>query len=276
MVPKGRLMMIRNTDNTTTENEKETTGDFLHHIFQLLCDRKDEAIELITTVSDQKEEIEKKYTEKLLAAGYRNFNFLYLHKEQHHAEQLSDRLSQAKAVIFTDEQPELCDVLKDSSILKLLYRKYLLEEDFTVVGINIGAMCISGIFMKDSETIDGLGFINTCIVDTRFDHKSRFKNLIKNVILNNEYFGLGLSENTALIIEEGTRALCKGSGSVMLVNARNVKKFNANDFDKGKTMFVKNLKGHILVDGCMLNLKNGEVINTVPNKQDSLTHHKIS
>lgn len=61
----------------------------------------------------------------------------------------------------------------------------------------------------------------------------------------------------------------------MLVNARNVKKFNADDFDKGKTMFVKNLKGHILVDGCMLNLKNGEVINTVHSKPDSVTHHKI-
>ena len=264
MVPKGRLIMIRNTDNPTPEKGAETNGRFfLHQIFQLLSGCKDAAIEIITTRSDQEERIEEKYADELMAAGYHNFNFLYPDKEQQNDEQFSSRLSKAKVVIFTDEQPELCEILRESMILKLLYRKYLLEDDFTVVGINVGAMCISGIFMNDSGVIDGLGFINTCIIDSRFDHKTRFKNLIKNVILNNEYFGLGLNENTALIIEEGTKAICKGSGSVMLVNARNVKKFNAKDFDKGKTMFVKNLKGHILVDGCMLNLKNGEVLNTV-------------
>ncbi|NML57098.1 Type 1 glutamine amidotransferase-like domain-containing protein [Chryseobacterium cheonjiense] len=263
MIPKGKLIMIRNTDAVNAENKKQTDGHFfLHQIFQLLCSQKDVPIELISTASDHKEQIEKKYSEELLAAGYHNFNFLYLDQEKNQDEKLSSRLIGAKVVIFTDEQPELCEVLRDSSILKLLYRKYLLEEDFTVAGINVGAMCISGIFMKDSGVNDGLGFINTCIIDTRFDHKTRFKNLIKNVILNNEYFGLGLSENTALIIEEGTKVLCKGSGSVMLVNARNVKKINAREFDKGNTMFVKNLKGHILVDGCMLNLTNGEVINT--------------
>lgn len=256
--------MIRNTENPTPEKGAETNGRFfLHQIYQLLSGNKDAAIEIITTRSDQEERIEEKYADELMAAGYHNFNFLYPDKEQQNDEQFSSRLSKAKVVIFTDEQPELCEILRGSTILKLLYRKYLLEDDFTVVGINVGAMCISGIFMNDSGVIDGLGFINTCIIDSRFDHKTRFKNLIKNVILNNEYFGLGLNENTALIIEEGTKAICKGSGSVMLVNARNVKKFNAKDFDKGKTMFVKNLKGHILVDGCMLNLKNGEVLNTV-------------
>ncbi|SHE42036.1 Type 1 glutamine amidotransferase-like domain-containing protein [Chryseobacterium takakiae] len=264
MVPKGRLIMIRNTDNPVPEKDKETNGSFfLHEIFQILSSSKDASIELITTASDQEKQVEKKYAEGLIAAGYPNFNFLYLSKEQNDDEQLSSRLSRAQIVIFTDEHSEICGILKESTILKLLYRKYLLEEHFTIVGINVGAMCISGIFMNDSGVIDGLGFINTCIIDTRFDHKTRFKNLIKNVILNNEYFGLGLSENTALIIEEGSKAICKGSGSVMLVNARNVKKFNPKDFDKGKTMFVKNLKGHILVDGCTLNLKNGEVLNTV-------------
>jgi len=264
MVPKGRVIMIRNTDNPTPENRKDIIGHFfLQQIFQLLCDNKDAAIELIAASTDQNRHLEKKYFEALTNAGYRNFNFLYPDQEQNNDEQIYFRLSGAKVVIFTDGESELCEVLKDSTILKLLYKKYLLEPDFTIVGINVGAMCISGIFMNDSGAIDGLGFINTCIIDSRFDHKTRFKNLIKNVILNNEYFGLGLNENTALIIEEGSKAICKGSGSVMFVNARNVKKINAKDFDNEKTMFVKNLKGHILVDGCMLNLKNGEVLNTV-------------
>lgn len=263
MVPKGRLIMIRNTDNP--EKDKETTSRFfLHEIFGLLSGCKDAAIEVITTGSgsDQEAKLGKKYAEELIAAGYHNINFLYPDKEQN-VEKFSSRLSHAKVVIFTDEQPELCEILRGSAILKLLYRKYLLEDDFTVVGINVGAMCISGIFMNDSGIIEGLGFINICIIDTRFDHRTRFKNLIKNVIMNNEYFGLGLSENTALIIEEGNKATCRGSGSVMLINARNVKRFNPKDFDQGNTMFVKNLKGHILVDGCMLNLKNGEVLNAV-------------
>jgi hypothetical protein len=81
MVPKGRLIMIRNTDNPVPEKDKETNGSFfLHEIFQILSSSKDASIELITTASDQEKQVEKKYAEGLIAAGYRNFNFLYLNK----------------------------------------------------------------------------------------------------------------------------------------------------------------------------------------------------
>lgn len=60
MVPKGRLIMIRNTDNPVPEKDKETNGRFfLHEIFQILSSSKDESIELITTASDQEKQVEK-------------------------------------------------------------------------------------------------------------------------------------------------------------------------------------------------------------------------
>jgi len=259
MVPKGRLVMSRNTEEIAeNENKNRDQHSFLCNILKTMKVDKRTPLEFVIT-GDGKYEIIKMYSEKLLEAGYHNFNFLNVSSEDKNQEMVSSRLARANIVIFMDDPANICRILQKSSILKILYKKYLLEESFMIIGINVGAMCIPGAFMHGSRVVNGLGFVNSCIIDTEFDYETGFRKLIKTVILNKEYFGLGLSDNTALIIEEGVKATCKGDGPVMLINARNVKNFNTRDFNSGKTMFVKNLKGHILIDGCTLNLNSGEV-----------------
>lgn len=162
-----------------------------------------------------------------------------------------------KAVVL-DDQPEILDALKKSLVSKLLYKKYLNEEDFTVVGISTGAIGISTYILKETGgTEKGFGFLNNCIIDPTFNHQVRFRELVKAILSHHECLGLGLNSGTALIIEKGYRASCIGKDPIMVVNAKDVRK---RRFRKGASIYCKNLKGQILTHGSTLNLFSGELI----------------
>jgi len=61
----------------------------------------------------------------------------------------------------------------------------------------------------------------------------------------------------ALIIEKGYKASCLGNSSVMVVNARDVKN---KRLGRGASVYKKNLKGHILTEGSVLNVCTGDLI----------------
>jgi len=255
MIPKGRLIITGDRQVADPEEPCRQHLSF-EEIFQLISKNTSDCIELIST----SENSINKYSEMLLNLGYSNFDSIHIHEFQPLGDNFHERLSKANVVVFLDNIPEVMEMLNGSSILDLLYRKYLLESNFTIAGIGNGGMCISKLIIKKDGTSVGLGFINNCIIDTQFDYKTRFKTLVRTVISNNDCLGLGLTEGMVLIIEQGSHVYCKGKGSVMLVNARNVSKDNIKAVEKGASIFVKNLKGHILMDGSRLNLINGEVI----------------
>lgn len=261
MTPKGRLIIMGGNDaEAVHEADQETLkAQFpAYEIFRLLSDRKNDRIEMITASPDAMEAMTAEYSAALQQEGYSNFGFIHL---KNNREDYHPRILAAKVVFFIDDSPDLCETLKDSSLIKLIYKKYLLEEEFTVAGINAGGMFISSLFLSNKEIHPGLGFINHCIIDTRFRHGTRFKNLVKAVISHRECLGIGLNKGMALVIEKGYQARCIGSSSMIVVNAKNVRRKKPG---KRFCVFAKNLKGRILTAGSTLNLISGDLIREIP------------
>ncbi|MEF9478491.1 Type 1 glutamine amidotransferase-like domain-containing protein [Chryseobacterium sp. 1B4] len=136
-----------------------------------------------------------------------------------------------------------------------------------IAGTSAGAMCMpkivileavngEAILEHDIDLDSGLGFIENCIIDTHFAHRARFGRLSHAVILHQECWGIGLGEDTALLIEEGHKATCKGSGSVWIINAKEIRQTNTETAKKGFPVYVENLKVHILTDNCKIDLMN--------------------
>lgn len=255
MIPKGRLMMISDTGTPDDPRRAE--------LFRLFSDNRDGSIEILISAYPESASLKEDFTTGLTVLGCTRFDFVELAADTVSEDSVYQRISDARTVIFADEHPELCTLLKDSPLLELLCHKYLLEEDFVLAGINRCAMWIPGIFMNGSGIDRGLGFINSCIVDAGFAGRARLKQLIRTVIAHNTCFGLGLSSGTAIIITEGSKVFCTGKGTVMLINARSVRKKIPVEPEEGISVFIENLKGHILVSGCMLDLATGEVTDTL-------------
>ncbi|RZM10710.1 MAG: cyanophycinase, partial [Pedobacter sp.] len=102
----------------------------------------------------------------------------------------------------------------------------------------------------DVQMSTGLGIFDTCIVDTHFMKRGRFIRLANAVIMNPESLGIGLGEDTALIIKNGSEAVCHGSGAVIIIDGNNIGQTNIATAQSDTPVFVENLAVHILSNGC--------------------------
>ncbi|MFP3598567.1 hypothetical protein [Chryseobacterium sp. SIMBA_029] len=257
MTPKGRIVVIRSTDTNGEALYGSVSDQFSSEISGLLSEQKNDRIEIMTTVRNLRHRCSDSYFKLLKEGHYNNIGCIVIGEKQD-LNKYFLRISEAGVVVFVGNTSQICNALRGSAILELLNKKYQYEDNFTLVGINTAAMCISGLIVDETGvTNEGLGFINNCIIDTKFMHGERCKNLVKAVISHNQYVGLGLKSGMAVLIEKGYKASCIGSGSVMVVNAKNVE----NRFLKKDTsVYAKNLKGHILTPGSVFNLFSGNLI----------------
>lgn len=273
--PKGKLLIVggkEDRDGTKVEIKYKNENFSPHEILKLLTKNAEDRIEVITTASSEPESMRDTYTKTFQEIGYTNFGFIHFTDKA--ADDDLQRLKNSKAVFFTGgDQIRISSEIKDTVITDILMEKYLNEDDFVIAGTSAGAMCMPEIIICEAEEGEailendiklapGLGFLSRCIVDTHFVHRGRFGRLAHAVMIHRECFGIGLGEDTALLIKEGKRAICKGSGMVIGIGARNLGKTNVDTVTEGHPVYGENITVHIITDGCSIDLESGKF--TVP------------
>lgn len=269
--PKGKLLLIggkEDRDGTKVDMKAKNKEFSPHEILKLLSSDKNNRIEIITTASSEPEIMRQMYTKTFEEIGYTNFGFIHSAGNSDH-ENLQ-RIRDCKAVFFTGgDQNRIDREIKNSEIHKILADKYLNEKDFMVAGTSAGAMSIPEIVIVEAEEgeailendlklSEGLGFLSGCIVDTHFVHRGRFGRLAHALIMRRDCYGVGLGEDTALLVEDGNKAICRGSGMIIGISARNLGKTNADTVKKGHPVYGENLMVHIITDGCSVDLTTGK------------------
>ena len=75
------------------------------------------------------------------------------------------------------------------------------------------------------------------------------------IALNPGCLGIGLEENTALIISGGNHAECIGSGMVITLDGRNIKNTNIGTVTECIPIVVENLQMSIIAEGVTYSIK---------------------
>jgi cyanophycinase len=121
--------------------------------------------------------------------------------------------------------------------------------------IKDGIIC-EALYKDDIHISTGLGLIKQIIVDTQFIKRGRFARLAHAIALNPTSLGIGLEENTAILISEGHHAECIGSGMVILIDGSEIHVSNVNEVNNTTPMIMDNLKVSILAKGSCFSLKS--------------------
>ena len=82
------------------------------------------------------------------------------------------------------------------------------------------------ILNKTLSMNSGLGFIDHCIIDTHFVKSGRFGRLTQAVVMNPTFVGIGIGENTALLIKKCKLGVCIGSGIVIIIDGSEIEHTN--------------------------------------------------
>lgn len=146
--------------------------------------------------------------------------------------------------------------------MKALYRR-----GGVICGTSAGAAALTELTMAGGEIDEegnlveqyigpGLGLLgHETIVDTHFQQRRRLQRLFVVVAQNKELLGLGIDEDTALIVR-GHVGEVVGAGGVTFVDGRETVRFdNADDIEKGRQLTLSHLRVGIVGTKYHLNLR---------------------
>lgn len=140
-----------------------------------------------------------------------------------------------------------------------------------VCGTSAGAAALTELTMAGGEVDEegnlveqyigpGLGLLGfDAIIDTHFSQRRRLQRLFLVVASNRQLFGIGLDEDTALIVR-GYCGEVVGAGGVTFVDGRHSVRFdNAGELSKGRQLTLSHLRVGIIGTKYHLNLRERDL-----------------
>jgi len=175
------------------------------------------------------------------------------------------------------DQSKISDIIGGTSMHKILSERYI-NDDFVIAGTSAGAMAmstemISGgssteSLLKDSVRMrEGLGLIPGLIIDSHFITRGRFGRMAEAVAKHPSLVGVGLAEDTGLLIRGGERFTVIGSGMVIIFDPSSLSHNNVDLLDSGTPMTMANLNVHVLANSDTYNIST-KVIEVLPIEAD--------
>lgn len=114
------------------------------------------------------------------------------------------------------------------------------------------------------ETTKGMGLIQDMMFDTHFVQRSRVSRLVHAVATNPAMLGIGIAENTGLIIQDETTARVVGADTVIVVDGSAIEINHIGYAENRKPFALTNVIYSILTAGMIYDLKRRTVIDPGP------------
>jgi cyanophycinase len=277
MTPKGKLIVIGGAVDKGSFTEKNYEKDIEKNfnffergiLKRILTESEhylDSRIEVITTASQVPEEVGAEYVKAFSYLGALNVGILGITtREEANSQENNKRLEEAHSVMFTGgDQLRLTSLLGGTAFHKILLKKYN-HENVVIAGTSAGAAACSNnmiyqgsaheaLLKGEVKITSGLGLINDVIIDTHFVHRGRIGRLFQAVASNPIVLGVGLGEDTGLLVTDGKKMEAIGSGLVILVDGRFINDTNITEVELGEPISIENLVAHVMSIGDLYDL----------------------
>ncbi|MBG6112051.1 cyanophycinase [Flavobacterium sp. CG_23.5] len=247
-----------NLDKNAVSNLNFFETGILKRIINESKHKENSRIEVITTASVIPKEIGPEYIKAFAYLNAKNIDILdIVRREQASDETILNRLKAADIVMFTGgDQLRLSSILGGTPFHDILLDKYH-NEEFIYAGTSAGAAAASNNMIyqgSSSEALlkgevkisSGLGLIDGVIIDTHFVQRGRIGRLFQAVVGNPRILGIGLGEDTGLLITNNKDMEAIGSGLVILVDGREIKDTNLTQVELGQPISISHLVTHVM------------------------------
>jgi cyanophycinase len=261
-IVKGTLIPIGgNEDKGAGENENYSL-DFiedgiLSHVVKESGGRRS-LIVIIPTASSIPDKVGDNYINAFRKLGCENINVLNItERDQCEDPKFLRWIEKADCVMFSGgNQSKIIDKIGNTKIHRILTDRFL-NESFVIAGTSAGAMAMSEEMVAGGSSTealykgavrmrDGMSFISELIIDSHFIRRGRFGRLAEAVAKFPNLLGIGLAEDTGLVIKNCNDFKVIGSGMVILFDGGKLTHNNEEILEEGTPMTISNLVVHIL------------------------------
>lgn len=283
-IPKGKLIAIGGNEDKGSENEPtaEQKNNLNFFELQILSRILHEAgghgshIEVITSASSIPKEVGENYVRAFDKLGCKNVGTLHIRsREDALKKDYIERIKKCDAAMFTGgNQLRLSTIFGGTEFLKIMHHRFV-HENFVIAGTSAGAMAMSntmiyqgsssGALLKgEVKLTTGLAFIKDVILDSHFDKRGRFGRLAQAVASNPSCIGIGLGEDTGVLISDNNMLEAIGSGLVVIIDGHEIRHSNIADLQDGSPISIENIIIHVMTKGNHYNLRGRKFMAEVP------------
>jgi cyanophycinase len=265
---KGRLMIIGGNERSD--------GEVLQ-VVATIVKRSRKPMVIIAASSSQPEKTEQAYVEVFSDLGIDNQDIRILHldtREDALNEDNHKLLEDVRVVFFSGgDQLRLVHKIGDTPIFQMLNELYL--DGGTLVGTSSGATAMAETMVSDGagdqspeltslDMAPGFGFLDGVVVDSHFAERGRIGRLCAIVAQNSKNLGIGIDEDTAILVEDdGMFFRVIGSGAVYVVDGSEIT-FSSLSQDRRPEgiLTIHDIQMHVLKTGDQYDLAERRPIVT--------------
>jgi cyanophycinase len=200
-------------------------------------------------------------------------------RDDAHDEMLLKPLEAANAIFFTGgDQLRITSQIGDTPLFRCLHERY--RQGATIVGTSAGAaampetMLIAGPsdsspHLDDLRMAPGLGLLPGVVIDSHFAERGRIGRLLGVVAQNPRNLGIGIDEDTAIVVEHRTRFSVLGSGAIYVADGQDISYSSLSEHDREGVLSVHSVRLHVLAQGARFDLETRQPEPPPTKEQDA-------
>lgn len=257
---KGNLIIIGGAE------DKKGEKSILKEVCSKLDKEKD--ILVVATIASQlPEELGNEYKSIFEDLGVKNIKILNI-RERKDACDLSNVqiIEEASLVFFTGgDQLRITSLIGGTQLYLRIKEVY--KNGCIFVGTSAGASVMSDTMVvtgPDEESpkkctlkmAPGLGLIKGVIIDQHFDQRGRIGRLLVGIAENPQSLGIGIDEDTAIVVNEKGELKVIGSGAIYIIDGSSISYSNVSEQYQEEVLSIFNVKLHVLKNGDKFDLNN--------------------
>jgi cyanophycinase len=226
---------------------------------------------VITAATNLPEEVAAEYNRVFRDLGVRAVEVVDIRtREDAYDERNVTLILQASLIFFTGgDQLRITSQVGDSPTYRCMDEMY--RHGTTIAGTSAGAaamsetMLVSGPSDASYEAFSldmapGLGLIRNVVVDTHFAQRGRMGRILGAVAQNPRNLGIGIDEDTAIIVQREEHFRVLGSGAVYVADGTGLSYTSLSEKEREGVLSMFDMKLHVLSDNDSYDLVNRQPI----------------
>lgn len=263
----GNLIIIGGAE------DKKGKKEILKRVAKYIDPNKEKML-IATIATEYPEKSYENYKDIFNNLGIKNIEKLDISvREEAFDKKNIDLIKEANLLFFTGgDQLRITSMIGGSPVYDAI--KELCINGGIIAGTSAGASVMSETMIVEGDDEEsphkctlkmspGLGLVKNIIIDQHFAQRGRIGRLLTAIAQNPEVLGIGIDEDTAILVSDKGIAEVIGSGAVYFVDGSCIDYSNVSEQYSEEVLSMFNVKLHVLKDGNRFNL-----LKKVPFEED--------
>ncbi|MES2206698.1 MAG: cyanophycinase [Pseudomonadota bacterium] len=250
---EGKLIVIGGGE------DKKFDKEILSHFVKLSGGSKANIV-VITAASSVQDEVWETYQEVFKELDVEKCLKIALYtREDANNPEIAQLVLEANGIFMTGGDQKKLMALIGGTAVDIALHKAFTEHGACIAGTSAGASAMSGHMLAQSSgekmptkgTVHlgaGLGFLHRVVIDQHFSERQRLGRLLAVIAQNPYLLGVGIDEDTALVVTKGKSFEIIGNGAMTVVDGREMIS-NFNEISAEERLELTNMKLHLFPSG---------------------------